>query len=37
MLVHNQFKCIPRGEIAAKNIGELKMYYVEHEDGHELT
>ncbi|MCB0639974.1 MAG: adenylate/guanylate cyclase domain-containing protein [Lewinella sp.] len=32
MLVLNHFKCTPRGEIAVKNLGELKMYFVENDD-----
>ncbi len=30
-LVKEKFKCIPRGKIAAKNKGEIEMYFVEGE------
>jgi class 3 adenylate cyclase len=30
-IVKDNFKCIPRGKIVAKNIGEVEMYFVEYE------
>ncbi len=30
-LIKNKFECLYRGKISAKNIGEIDMYFVEHE------
>jgi class 3 adenylate cyclase len=32
-LVQHHFQCTPRGKIAAKNKGEIAMYFVESEGG----
>ncbi len=30
-LVQDKFKCTPRGKISVKNMGEMKMYFVDHK------
>ena len=36
-LIKNRYACTYRGKIFAKNIGEIDMYYVDHEINHVPT